>query len=335
MANGKTKYQLIRREIGRELSLVRRRMRAMCSGERGVTSRLSSHFFSHDGKMIRASLILLLARVSGGIDRTIIDFAAGVELIHAASLIHDDIIDNERVRRGMATLNDGFGNTQAVLFGDLVFVRAFELFHAIDCRPLSKKVLAVIGAMCEAQIQEDVLRGNDKVSRDQYLSVIGGKTAALFEICGYGVDVLKGLNRPAVRRFGYDLGMAFQLLDDANDLPSGEDIAEGFFTYPFIHAVRRAPLRDRRMMKALAATKPFGTKEAHALTRCIEDAGGIEANNRLAYDYLSKALRAVRTVTAASKGLTALIDDLIARSGMHSGYGQQWPPPAAPSWRKR
>lgn len=316
MANGRSKYEIIHKEIGRDLQLVKRRMRAMCRGERAITSRIASHFFAHDGKMIRSSLVLLLARVSGGITRSIIDFAAGVELIHSASLIHDDIIDNERVRRGMATLNDGFGNTQAVLFGDLVFVRAFELFHGIDNKLLSKKVLTAIGAMCEAQIQEDALRGNVNASRDQFLSIIGGKTAALFELCGFGADVLTGNNRPMIRRFGYDLGMAFQLLDDANDLPSGEDIAEGFFTYPFIYALRKAPLRERRFMKRLAATKPFGTKEAHALTRSIEDAGGIAANNELAYDYLSKALRAVRPVAASSKGLNALIDDLMVRSGI-------------------
>ena len=210
----------------------------------GFVEQISSHLLRKPGKKLRPALVLLSAGIagskSGGTDRALVELGAAVELIHSASLIHDDIIDKSDLRRADATLNNRFGNTVAVLTGDILYARFFSLLTNLPgVEPELKLRLFDIFSrltlnMCLGEIfQHEIIQRRFSPDETEYIRVLENKTAFLMSACCECGALLNGLEKSEADNlscFGVNFGLAYQLVDDLldHDSPLGGD--EGLFT---------------------------------------------------------------------------------------------------------
>lgn len=239
------------------------------------------------GKRMRPMLILLMAKAHGGVNASTLNAAVGLELLHTASLVHDDVVDESGERRGQASVNALYDNKIAVLVGDYILSTAL-LHVAMTENNTIVKYLAELGrTLSNGEILQLTNISNDDISEDVYFQVIRQKTAALFEAC-CSVGALSAGASPedvaAARRFGQDMGVIFQIRDDIFDYyessaigkPTGNDMAEGKLTLPVIHALNSGNddymLSVARKVKSLEATK----EDIVALVEYAKSNGGIE-----------------------------------------------------------
>jgi len=204
--------------------------------------RVVGHVFAAKGKLLRPALVLLsagLVRSQGRApEATLVRLATAVELLHCASLVHDDIIDGEPLRRGQATLARRHGDHIAVLVGDLLYARCFALLTSLELpswerhREIFDLFFRTTQAMCLGEIREQqVLESGERVGFAEYLAILSGKTAELMSACCRGAAIACGASAAlasALAEFGLSFGLAFQLLDDAADrdalVSGGEDL---------------------------------------------------------------------------------------------------------------
>ncbi len=225
-------------------------------------------YLSHStGKRIRPALAILSAKYCGKLPAETIALGAALEMIHVATLIHDDIIDNSAIRRKQKTLNFKWGNEISVLMGDYVFASSFFLM----AKSLPKDVLSTLAdttnIICRGEISETFNRFNVGLSEDQYLEVIREKTASLFGAsCQTGAMLAEGnvLTVKQLYRFGMGIGMAFQVIDDTLDFvgkqsrvgkPVMSDLREGKLTLPVIHCMNSGNAPEKRKLKAIILRK--------------------------------------------------------------------------------
>lgn len=226
----------------------------------GLLGAAASHLVTAPAaKRARPRLLLAFARlVDRGEDERLVSAAAAVELIHTASLLHDDVVDQAGTRRGRASANARFGNDAAVLAGDVVLARALALL-SFDARAVSAAV-DVVARMSAAAVREIEVRGQ-RISVDDAVRIAEGKTGALFGLCG----TLAGLGTPsgdALRRAGEAFGVAFQIADDIDDTDT--DARDGFVTVPLMTSRDEArALVDAHLDRARAALAPFAGNPAH------------------------------------------------------------------------
>jgi heptaprenyl diphosphate synthase len=203
------------------------------------------------GKLLRPALLVIGSEFGAAADpRRIELLAAAIELLHLATLIHDDIIDEAPIRRGKPSLHSSIGIKQAVLAGDWLFSRCFLLGAESDGPENARGLARLVAAICSAEIVQDAAKYSYDAGPRDYFRTIAGKTAALFSLALYaGASEAKAGRRTeqSLRRAGYCIGMAFQVIDDILDFvsdeevarkPVGRDIAEGLCTLPLIYALR-------------------------------------------------------------------------------------------------
>ena len=233
---------------------------------------LAAHLVAAGGKRLRPLLTLAAARLCGYTGRRHVALAACVEFIHTATLLHDDVVDESVLRRGLASANAIFGNKASVLVGDFLFARAFQLMVEDG----SLEVLAILSraaaTIAEGEVLQLATQNDLSTSEQRYLDVIGGKTAALFAAaCRVGA-VVAGRPREeemALDQYGQSLGMAFQLVDDALDYAAdestlgktvGDDFREGKITLPVLAAYQAGTAEERsfwsRTIENLDQTEP-------------------------------------------------------------------------------
>lgn len=222
---------------------------------------LARHLLEAGGKRLRPILTLSTARLLGYEGDHHIQLAAAVELIHGATLLHDDVVDSSDMRRGLRTANVVWGNKESVLVGDFLFSRAFELMvKAEDLRVL--QILShASGVIAEGEVLQLATQKNLDATFDMYLAVVESKTAALFAAAAQAGAVIAGADaktEDALRRYGRDLGVAFQLIDDALDYTGaeaalgksvGDDFREGKMTLPIVYSIDRATLEEKTFWK--------------------------------------------------------------------------------------
>lgn len=229
---------------------------------------MARHLAHGPGKRLRPSLVLLSARAFGDAGLQVVALAAAVEMLHVATLVHDDIIDGAPLRRNRATLNLKWGNEGAVLMGDYLFASAFSLLSRHLPPPVLETIAETTNVICEGELTETFRRNDPSLDEAAYLDIVASKTAALFATaCRTGAWVAGAdeAGADALRRYGLGLGMAFQLVDDALDVdgrlekmgkPQGTDILEGKLTLPVLHALSlNAPRERRAWIKILSSSR--------------------------------------------------------------------------------
>ncbi|HEV8353409.1 MAG TPA: polyprenyl synthetase family protein [bacterium] len=259
------------------------------------------------GKLIRPALVCLSAQAAGGAGEARLWIAAAVELIHIASLIHDDIIDESSLRRGSATINAQWGNQIAVLLGDYLFAKAFDLISRARTTAVASAIAHAAVKMSQAEIMQIKYGGDPHDSEAVYFQIIAGKTAHLFSAACRAGALVAGNEEAAGRLADYGLawGMAFQITDDTLDLtsepaalgkPIRSDVSGGKVTLPVIHTLRSAPPDDRaRLVAALGAPRRDG--QLAELDGLLRSYGGVAYALDVARRYSIQA-------TASLEGLT-------------------------------
>lgn len=221
------------------------------------------------GKMLRPALLLLSARACGRLTGEHITLAAVVEMVHMATLVHDDVLDDADVRRNGSTINRMEGNETAILLGDYLISHAFHLCSSLESRYASRLIGATTNTVCEGELLQVHRRGDDELTTEQYLAIIARKTAALTGACcrlGAHYAAARPNVVDALERYGLDVGIAFQITDDVLDIVGteermgktlGRDLEKHKLTLPVIHCLRTAPAEIRRTLRThLAEAHP-------------------------------------------------------------------------------
>ena len=251
------------------------------------------------GKRLRPILVILSAASEGSVGQKAIDGAVSVELIHLASLIHDDIIDNAGSRRSAPTLNNSYGYKYATASGDYLFGFAFEMLSRHDDIDLLKSLTEASVALSVGEIMERDMVGDLNQGRDDYFERIDKKTAALFAAaCVIGASASgREDEKDILSSYGHSLGMAFQIYDDVLDIsgeeeilgkPVGNDIKEGIVTLPVILAVKD---QDPEEIKK-AILDPNDNNVGKAID-FIKESGSIIDSKEIARDYINQAKKSI------------------------------------------
>lgn len=288
---------------------------------------LVHHVLQTPGKLIRPALVCLSAQAAGGAGETRLWIAAAVELIHVASLIHDDIIDDADTRRSAPTVNVRWGNQIAVLLGDYLFAKAFDLLSRVRSTEVALALARASVEMSQAEILQIKYGAEPHDDETVYLRIIGGKTAHLFSAACRAGALAAGsaAAAEALGDFGMQWGMAFQITDDALDLtsraealgkPIHSDIRGGKVTLPLIHTLRAAAPEDRaRLFSLLGSGAPLDGQLAevealltryHGVEYAFREAG--------AYSRRAEAALDVLPATPARDSLRALTEFVVVRS---------------------
>ena len=244
---------LVAADLGRVNQLILKRMDSHVA----LIPQLAGHIIAAGGKRLRPTLTLASARLCGYKGERHVALAACVEFIHTATLLHDDVVDESDLRRGLATANNVWGNKASVLVGDFLFARAFQLMVEDGSLEVLDILSDASAQIAEGEVAQLTTANNTETSESAYLEVIRGKTATLFAAaCRVGAVVA---GRPqaqeeALDSYGLNLGIAFQLVDDALDYSAsqaelgkavGDDFREGKITLPIVLAYRRGSEEER------------------------------------------------------------------------------------------
>ncbi len=282
--------------------------------------------FKNSGKLLRPALAMIGYRLGKSEHRQrVIKIAGILEMVHLASLIHDDIIDKAALRRGLPTLYAQVGVKQAVLAGDYLLSKAMTLANTQEGDLNTTAVANTFSRLCESELSQDGSLGDFLISKATYLRRIGGKTASLFALSGYAGAAVSEAPREEqylIHRIGYNLGMAFQIQDDILDYNGeknrlgkevGRDLLSGIPTLPLLEALaaegEEGPLHT--LVGKSKMTK-LRAKRAIALTHQL---GGIERAEKIAQGYAERALNDInRLSNSEAQGLlTRLFERLSKR----------------------
>ncbi|MDH3286715.1 MAG: octaprenyl diphosphate synthase [Betaproteobacteria bacterium] len=261
-------------------------IRARLSSDVVLIRQVAEHIVGSGGKRLRPMLLLLSAGAFGYRGRDHHELAAVIEFIHTATLLHDDVVDESALRRGRATANSLFGNTTAVLVGDFVYSRAFQMMVSIDSMRVLQVLADATNVIAEGEVMQLMNCHNADIDEAGYLAVIRCKTAKLFEAATRLGGILGGatpLQEDAMSDYGMQLGVAFQLIDDVLDYSGdqavigknlGDDLAEGKPTLPLIHAIRHGT--PDRASTVRAAIEQGGRDDLAAVMEAIHATGALD-----------------------------------------------------------
>ena len=268
------------------LDRVQQELRRIVEADFGLITEVNSHLFQMQGKMFRPTLLLLSEEATGGQDQRATVLGAVVELIHLATLVHDDSVDHSVLRRGMPTINSLFSHQVSVIMGDYLYSRAvIELVRLDDLEPL--RVLSrVTNEMTVGEMRQLLAHDPLEFSEEQYDLLIRAKTASLVSgACEIGALQAARGERDALRRFGEALGMAFQIVDDLLDYtedasvtgkPFGSDLREHKVTLPLISALPRMGEAERQGVSRLLRTLEPSDSQIAEVILAVSQAGGLE-----------------------------------------------------------
>lgn len=290
--------------VSAELDELERRLRDVGRGAHPTFAATVAHLFGSPGKMLRPTLVLLSARFGPSYrDAKIVDLAESLELVHTASLVHDDIIDGSLMRRNQATVNARWGDEVAVISGDYLFAKAYALAAVLPKPEVISLVAQTVFALCDGELKE--ITGEPRVPTErEYLERIELKTASLYAACCQGAAMLADADAEIVATlgsFGTNFGLAFQIADDVLDLDGddetlgkhvGQDLERGMLTLPMIYALDElGPAVGRRF---LAARK--SSEETRDLLKDVRRTSGIDRARERAGHFRSLALAVLETL---------------------------------------
>lgn len=316
----------IRALVADDLAAVDRTIRARLGSDVALVNQVAEHIVGSGGKRLRPLLVLLAARALDCEGDRHIELAAIVEFIHTATLLHDDVVDGSRLRRGRGTANALFGNEVAVLAGDSLYTRACQMMVTLGDLRVLRIMADTTSEITHGEVLQLLNRHDPDTTETSYLEVIRRKTALLFEAAARLGAVCANApheHEDAMARFGRHLGTAYQLVDDILDYRGrtgeigknvGDDLAEGKPTLPLIHAIRESDESTARVLKDAIRTR--GLDAIQEVIAAVEATGAIAYTARAAADEVALAGEALDALPNSPyrDALTGLADFTIGRS---------------------
>lgn len=284
-----------------DLLLVEEEIAAQSGTAIEPVAEIGGYLLGGGGKRLRPALLLLAARFCGHRGHSAVRLGAVVELIHSATLIHDDVIDGAELRRGRPSANSRWGNHMSVLAGDWLYMQSFRM--ALEERNF--RILDILIELTQNMVEGELLQltrlGRMDLTEQEAVDLSYRKTACLFRGCLQLGAVLGGL-QPAdeerLAEYGRSLGLAFQLVDDVLDFTASEDqlgkpvlsdLKEGKVTLPLIYALENGDGRGRKLVATVLAEKGFHTVRAEEIAALVQQSGALERARRRAHEYAAQA----------------------------------------------
>jgi len=318
----------IYQSIQTDLQDVEIRLREIASSSNPLIAEVNRYLFQKGGKRIRPALLILSAKLCGYSGAEHVFWSALVEIIHTASLIHDDIVDNSTLRRGQDTVHAKWGANISVLLGDYLYIQSIALALKTKIYPIIDLLADVTAAMVEGELIEFSVNGQAELSEEVYLEILDKKTAALFSCaCRIG-GLLAGIppgREKKLHEFGTSLGLAFQIVDDLLDFKGEEkamgkpvlsDFREGRITLPLIHAVRAARGSDRTRLVELIENRKTRPDAPQQVRDIVLASGCLDSAYDRATDYVRKAKESLAEFPAAEprRSLERIADLVLQRN---------------------
>jgi octaprenyl-diphosphate synthase len=309
------------------LAEVERELARQASSNVQLIEHIGRYIQDSGGKRVRPALLLLSSQLCGYEGPASYRLGAVVELIHAATLVHDDIIDDAKVRRGRASVNAEWGNEITVLMGDWLYMTSFNLALGERHFEILDILTEVTRKMIEGELIQLSLNGTLDVTEEQHLEISMRKTAFLFSACARIGGILgnsSARERAQLAEYGLSIGIAFQLVDDVLDLTSTEstlgkpvvsDLKEGKLTLPLIYLMRDGQPEHRDLVRTVLRENGFGTVHKEAILELVQRYGTAERALDKAHAYARRAKECISAFPAceARDALLAIPDYIVAR----------------------
>ena len=316
-------FDLVRDDLAR----VEQEIAAQGGSGVAPAAEISSYLLGGGGKRLRPALLLLSARYSGAPAEPAIRLGAVVEMIHTATLIHDDVIDGADTRRGRPSANARWGNHMSVLAGDWLYMQSFQM--ALEQRNF--RILDILISLTQNMVEGELIQltklGRMDLTEQDALELAYRKTACLFSGCLELGAVLGRQGESAQRclaEYGHFAGLAFQLVDDLLDFtaspeqlgkPVLSDLKEGKVTLPLIYALENGDARGRQMVSTVLEEKGFHSVRAEEISALVHNSGALDRTRQLAHDYAAKAKSCIDGAgdTEYRRALLAVPDFILER----------------------
>lgn len=298
--------------VQNELQAVETLMRAQAEGYHLDLAAAMDLLISAGGKRVRPALTILTGKMFGAEPQSLVYLATAIELLHTATLVHDDLIDGALLRRGMPTLNSRWTPGATVLTGDFIFSRAALLAAETNSIPVMKLFSKTLTVIVDGEIVQ-LLNSRCMADRDNYLKRIYAKTASLFETSAWAAALVSDVSEKTaecMRTFGYEIGMAFQIIDDILDFvgdqvtvgkPVGGDLRQGIITLPVLHYVDTHP--NDPLSQTLLAGKCLNDEQVNCLIESIRKSDAIQRSHNEAIAYVERGLAALRQAPPSTERL--------------------------------
>ena len=288
--------------VAADLERVEEELKTYARSPIGAISEIGRYLIEAGGKRVRPALLLLTARMLGEVSSSTIRLAAVVELIHNATLLHDDVIDESDTRRGKPSANTHWGNPMTVLAGDWLYMQSFAVALEERSFEVLTTLINITQKMVEGELLQLTLQGRSDVRKEQLLEVVERKTAYLFSGCTRLPSIVVGQSDHTIQRLtrvGMDLGMSFQLVDDLLDLTSTKeamgkpvvsDLKEGKVTLPVHYALDGAFPEASRKVDLVLEERGFGSVASREILELVERVDGVNRTRKLAGEYATRAI---------------------------------------------
>ena len=313
--------------IRADLERVEREFGRQVESQVDLIPKIGRYIQGSGGKRMRPAVLLMASRLAGYQGERAVLFAAAIEFIHTATLVHDDIIDDSELRRGRLAVHSRWGNDITVLLGDYLYIKSMALALTHDTLDIVRVLCDVTLKMIEGELYQLTKNGDADITEDEHFDIIRRKTAYLFGGCSQIGGMLGNVSKEreqALQEYGFNLGIAFQIVDDLLDYtgdaaalgkPIGADLREGKMTLPLIHLLKQDDEVGERIVRDIIATRTTTEEQWAELLRTLKQRRSIDYANRRALEYAERAKKplSVFPPSAERDALVALPDYVLSR----------------------
>ena len=311
--------------VAADLQEFERRLHDSIASDLGPMASAMDLIVKAGGKRLRPALVILSSRLGEPNTDFVFNVAMGIEFIHTATLVHDDLIDNSPTRRGVTTVHEQFGPNPAIIIGDYYFAKGANLLAAIGEPRIDAAISNAVMTICMGELLQMTSRNAYDQSLEDYHRKIGRKTATLLSTCCYCGGVVAGLPERAtetLRQYGHDLGMAFQIADDVLDYiassaevgkPVGADLRQGTVTLPLMLALQDADAGDR--LRAILNQRTLSDSDYDDVVQLVRRSPAITSAENHAHEFAAQARAGLDSFpdSAARRALVRVCDYVVDR----------------------
>ncbi|MGD0843996.1 MAG: polyprenyl synthetase family protein [Geobacteraceae bacterium] len=287
--------------IGEDLKNVELQFKKDLYSDVPLIQKVGEYVISSGGKRIRPMLLILSAYLCGYRGSRHVQIASVIEFIHTATLLHDDVVDNANLRRGLASANTLWGNEASVLVGDFLYCKSFALMVADGDLNILKLLAKATTVLAEGEVLQLIYTRNTDITGEQYIEVVKCKTAILLSAACQAGAILGATSaghEAAMREFGMELGIAFQMVDDSLDYSAseeqfgksiGHDLEEGKITLPLIHTMKKCTYKERRQIADIVKKELIDKDDFKTVFALVGKYGGIDHTLEMARQYSERS----------------------------------------------